>query len=134
MVEESVLFKRIAVGKTLGGLVGLLGFGLLSAFESPVSFSFKLGIVFWYVLLGALVSLQASVDFGRVIRFSIPWWLGAVWVGAGLNFILLLFVATQIEQITAHLIPTGAWLHHPLWFVLEGSLIGLAIAAVTRRL
>lgn len=132
-MEQSVIMRRIIIGKTLGGLIGGLGWVMLTLLDVDVTTRFKVALLLWYMLLGAVVAMQSMLSYHSILKVELPWWLGATVIGAWLNLILLLFIEPQIIDVSRSLFENVTWLHSSLWFVVEGGLIGWFIGLAVLR-
>ncbi len=57
MFEKPSLVARIAIGKGIGFLVGLIGFILLPFFLPVAGWLIRWGILPWYTTLGAIIGV-----------------------------------------------------------------------------
>lgn len=122
------LTMRIGIGKLLGFIFGLLGFLTLPLLDANTDFSFRLGILFWYSTVGAIIGVYGVYTRHPVLKIPMPWWFRAPVIGAWMNFVLTLFIQQDIQSIMVSVtgITDGA-LVSPYWFVLEGAIVGLII-------
>ncbi|RBP50707.1 hypothetical protein [Arenicella xantha] len=133
MSFEKSLVYRIGVGKVLGLAVGLLGFFVLPMLVDDSGLMLRIGIVFWYTTLGALVGVFGILARHPVFKLPMPWWFRGIWLGAWMNFVLVLIAYPVISQLSLEMFSaTGPWAS-PFWMVLEGALIGLLIDFLLTR-
>ncbi|MEX2450861.1 MAG: hypothetical protein WD407_08405 [Rhodospirillales bacterium] len=133
MYGNPSLITRIAVGKGIGFLIGLIGFIALSFFVPDVGWHIRWGILLWYPTLGAIIGVFGVFTWHPVLRLPMPWWLRAPFLGAWMNFVLTLFAYDTMDWIIAALFGANGFIQSPFWFVLEGALVGLLIGYFATR-
>ena len=128
MFSKQSLITRIAIGKTIGLLVGLSGFFLVPHFLPNASPLLPWGILLWYITFGAIVGIYGVLDRLPVVDWRMPCWLRGALTGAWLNFVLVFFAHEPMgDMLTAAF--NGAVIS-PFWFALEGAILGLIIDAI----
>ncbi len=127
MTLKPSLVTRIAVGKLVGLIFGLIGFFILPAFGVD-DLKIRLGVLFWYITLGAIIGIFGVLNFHPVLRIPLPWWARGLFLGAWMNFVLTLFVFDMFASILAAHPVMG--LSSPWWFVAEGALFGLIVGGL----
>lgn len=127
MFEFSGVMKRIAVGKLVGFIIGLLGFFLLPYIYPETSSMLKWGVLFWYTTFGAIIAAFGVFTYHPVLKISMPWWFRGPFIGAWLNLVLTFFAYQQFEQIMLAVFGEGGVMQSPFWFVLEGAIFGWLI-------
>lgn len=127
MFKKPSLITRIALGKAIGLLFGLLGFLLLPAIGPEVGMLLRVGILFWYTTLGAIIGIFGVFTHHPVIKLPLPWWLRGPSIGAWMNLVLACFAYDDIQAIMVNLFGEGGMLRSPFWVILEGAIIGLII-------
>ncbi len=133
MFANPSLMTRIAIGKGIGFLVGLAGLLLLPLFWAEADWWLRLGILFWYPTLGAVVGMFGVYTRHPVLRFPMPWWMRAPIVGAWMNFVLVFFAHDVMGRMLAGMFGAESVLASPFWFVAEGAVVGLVIGALATR-
>ena len=91
MFKNPSLTTRIAIGKLVGLIVGLIGFFSLPWFWPEASMLLRWGILLWYTTLGALIGVFGVVTRHPVLNLPLPWWCRAPIVGGWMNFVLTFF-------------------------------------------
>ncbi len=134
MFGKPSLMTRIAVGKAIGLLVGLVGFFLLPSFVPEVGALPRWGILFWYVTFGAIIGMAGVLTWHPMLKIRMPWWLIAPLMGAWLNFVLTFFAYDLMAAAMASAFGAGSALSSPFWFVAEGAIIGFLIGFAATRL
>ena len=129
MLDSPSIITRIAIGKAIGFLFGLVGLVLLPWFLPDAGWLLRWGILFWYTTLGAIIGVFGVVTYHPVLRLPMPWWFRAPLLGAWMNFVLTLFTYDNMQSIMQHTFGGGS----PFWFVLEGALVGGVMGYLATR-
>ena len=133
MFSNSSLTTRIAVGKLLGLVVGLIGFIFLPCFLAEASPLLRWGILFWYITLGFVVGISGVLTFHPVIKLPLPWWFRGALIGGWMNFVVVFFAYEPMLAMMVAVFGENGALNSPFWFALEGALIGLLIDLVATK-
>ena len=133
MFGKPSLVTRIAVGKTVGFIVGLIGFVMLPYVLPEAGEALRWGFLLWYTTLGAVIAVFGVFNFHPVLRLPLPWWVRAPLVGAWMNFVLTLMIYDTLHAFSLSLFGAEGWLTSPFWFVAEGALVGLVIGYFATR-
>ena len=133
MFENPSLVTRIAIGKSIGFAVGLVGLVILPMFWPDSDWTERLAFLFWYTTIGAFIGMAGVFTWHPVLRLPMPWWFRSSMIGAWMNFVLTLFIHERLAEMMLGLSgPDGLFLS-PYWFVLEGALVGLLIGYFATR-
>lgn len=124
MFRKPSLLTRISVAKLVGFAFGLAGFFMLPAFGVD-DLKLRLGVLFWYTTVGALIGLAGVMTFHPILRMRMPWWLIGPGLGAWMNFVLILIAWNVIAPLTAEAAFFG--LTSPWWVLAEGAIVGFVI-------
>lgn len=127
MFENPSLITRIAIGKTLGFFFGLIGFFLLPYFLPDVTLMFRWGILLWYTTLGAFIGVFGVLNYHPVLKLPLPWWFRSSYLGAWMNFVLVLFTYDEMQKIMLYTFGENGMFTSPFWAVLDGAIAGLII-------
>lgn len=133
MFDKPSLFNRIAIGKLVGFIFGLIGFFALPVFWPESGQMLRWGILFWYTTLGAIIGVFGVFTYHPVLKLPMPWWFRAPLMGAWMNFVLVFFAFDKMKTMMLTLFKNGL-LESPFWFVVEGAIIGLIIGYIATRL
>lgn len=125
MLKNPSMFMRIAYGKTIGFVLAGAGILLFSDWYPDMPRAFKWGFVLYYTIIGALVGLTGIMTYNPVLKIPMPWWFRGPWLGAWMNFVLMLFIYDYLVTLQAQTFGEGALFSSPWWFVVEGAIIGL---------
>jgi len=127
MFENPSLITRIAVGKAIGLLFGLIGFILLPYFLPDASWLLRWGILLWYTTVGAIIGVFGVFTYHPILKLPFPWWFRAPLLGAWMNFVLTFFAFDAMQAMIIVVFGENGMLMSPFWFVAEGAIIGLVI-------
>jgi hypothetical protein len=128
MFKKPSLMMRIAMGKTVGFLIGTLGVLFLNyATTIETTLRFDWGIVLWYTTVGAMIGLFGVINYHPLLNLPLPWWFRSAFLGAWLNFVLTFFAYETFEKILIDFLGSQSLWSSPFWFTLEGALVGLLI-------
>jgi hypothetical protein len=127
------LVTRIAIGKGIGFLVGLIGLICLPYFLPDVGWMLRLGILFWYSTLGAIIGVFGVFTWHPVLKLPMPWWFRSTLIGAWMNFVLVFFAYDNMLAIMVHTFGADGTLTSPFWFTLEGAIIGFIMGFFATR-
>lgn len=133
MFENPSLITRIAVGKGVGFLIGLLGLITLPYFAADASWSLRWGILFWYTTLGAIIGVFGVFNWHPILKLPMPWWVRAPIVGAWMNFVLTLIAYDTLAAVMVSMFGDHGIMLSPYWFVAEGAVVGLLIGFLATR-
>lgn len=134
MFKNPSLITRIAVGKLIGLLIGVIGFIILPFFDPEITFKFRLGVLLWYTTLGAIIGVFGVFTWHPVFKFSMPWWFRSSLLGGWMNLILVLVSYDQLKMImVSAFISDNNIVSSPFWIILEGIIVGLIIEYFATR-
>ena len=133
MFEKPSLITRIAIGKGIGFLVGLIGFIFLPFFLPEAGWLIRWGILLWYTTLGAIIGVFGVFTYLPVLKLPMPWWIRAPFLGAWMNFVLTFFVYDTMKDMLVTMFGAEGVLTSPFWFTLEGAVVGLLIGYLATR-
>ncbi len=133
MFKSPSLTTRIAIGKLVGFIIGLIGFFSLPWFWPEAPMLLRWGILLWYTTLGALIGVFGVVTWHPVLKLPMPWWCRAPLLGGWMNFVLTFFAWDAMRSMLVSTFGPDGLMTSPLWFVLEGALVGLLIGYLATR-
>jgi hypothetical protein len=133
MPADPSLVTRIAVGKAVGLGFGLAIFLMQPYFVPDADPMLRWGLLLWYLTLGALIGVAGVLDRHPALDLPFPWWLRAPLLGAWMNFVLALLIHHQLIEFSEALFGIGSLLTSPVWFVVEGAVVGLVIGFAATR-
>jgi hypothetical protein len=133
MFGNPSLVTRIAIGKGIGAIVGLLGLIFLPYFLPDVGWLPRIGILLWYTTVGAIIGVFGVFTWHPVIRLPMPWWVRAPFVGAWMNFVLAFFAYDLMKAMLTSMFGPEGFLSSPFWFALEGAVFGIIVGYFATR-
>jgi hypothetical protein len=133
MIGNPSLMTRIAIGKGIGFVIGLIGMLTLPSMMPEIGTMARWGFLFWYITFGAIIGIFGVFTLHPILRLPLPWWFMSPFVGAWLNFVLTLFIYDMLAAgMLSFFGPNGA-LSSPFWLVAEGAVVGLLIGYFATR-
>ena len=133
MFGNQSLVTRIAIGKGIGLIFGVIGFVTLPYFLADADWLIRWGMLLWYPTVGAFVGIFGVFTYHPVLKMPMPWWVRAPLVGGWMNFVLTFFIYDQIDMMMGRVFGADGILQSPFWFTAEGAVIGLIIGYVATR-
>ena len=133
MFENPSLITRIAIGKLVGFVFGLIGFIFLPFFLPDAGWLLRWGILLWYTTVGAIIGVFGVFTYHPIVKMPLPWWFRAPLVGAWMNFVLTFFAYDAMQSMMVAMFGENRFLSSPFWFTLEGAFIGLIIGFLATR-
>ena len=133
MFANPSLTTRIAIGKGLGALFGIVGFVYLTAFPVEGDSLLRWGILLWYTTFGAIIGMAGVYTWHPMLNLPMPWWFRAPLLGAWLNFVLTFFAYDAMAAVMVSVFGADGLLVSPFWFTAEGAVVGLVIGFVATR-
>ncbi|WKD51250.1 hypothetical protein [Microbulbifer spongiae] len=134
MFENPSLITRLAVGKIIGFVFGLVGFIFLPYFYPESDWLLRWGILLWYTTLGAIIGVFGVFTYHPILKLPFPWWFRAPLLGAWMNFVLTFFAFDTMQAVLISAFGDNNTFHSPFWFTLEGAIIGLIMGYFATRL
>jgi hypothetical protein len=133
MFGNPSLITRIAIGKSVGLIVGLIAFVFLPSVYPDATMMLRWGLLLWYITFGAIIGVFGVFTWHPILKLPMPWWIRAPFVGAWLNFVLAFFAYDDMKAVLVHLFGHDGSITSPFWFSAEGALIGLIIGYLATR-
>ncbi len=116
MFGNPSLVTRIGSGKGIGLAFGLLGLILYPYYLPDVGWLPRIGILLWYTTLGAIVGVFGVFTFHTVLKFPMPWWFRAPFLGAWMNFVLTFFAYDHFKDFMVAMFGADGLLQSPVCF------------------
>ncbi len=134
MFSRNSLVTRVAIGKAIGLVLGIIGYFMLPLFMPDPGWQLQLGILFWYATVGAFIGVFGAFTWHPILHLPMPWWFRAPLIGGWMNFLLALFAWDDLQIMMVYTFgPDGVFVS-PFWIVAEGLLVGLLIGYVATKL
>ena len=127
LFKNPSLITRIATGKLLGLIIGLIGFFILPAIYPGSTLMLQFAFLLWYATFGAIIAVFGVFTYHPVLKVPMPWWFRSSLIGAWLNFVLTLFIYDQLQFMIFNFFGENSIIQSPFWFVFEGAIMGLFI-------
>jgi len=116
---KSRLMNRIAIGKSIGFIFWLVAFFLVPLFLTDAGLLLRFGLLFWYTTLWAIIWVFWVWVKHPVCNMSIPFWFRWILIGAWMNFVLALFMYSNLVALM--------YWYSPFWIMLEWALFWLIV-------
>lgn len=133
MFGNPSLMTRIAVGKTIGLIVGLIAFFSLPHFLPEADSMLRWGLLLWYITFGAIIGVFGVFTYHPVLKMPMPWYINAPLMGGWMNFVLVFFAHDDMTAMMLRIFGENGALSSPFWFAAEGAIIGLIIGYFATR-
>ena len=133
MFGKPSLVTRIAVGKGVGLVIGLIGFLFLPYFVPEADWLIRWGVLLWYTTMGAIIGVFGVFTWHPVLKLPMPWWFRAPLVGAWMNFVLTFFAYDAMKTMMVTMFGADGLLASPFWFTAEGAVAGFIIGYLATR-
>lgn len=132
MLEKPSLILRVGIGKAVGFIVGLFAFLLLPIY-GEVDFMFRLGFLFWLVIMGAMIGLFGVMTDYPLIKMPLPWWWRGSMIGGVMMLAFWLVTYERLNVIAINIFGEMSIFASGAWIIVDGILIGLLIAFVATK-
>lgn len=123
--------NRIIIGKSIGLVTGLAAFIIIPLMGAVLDPKFGLGLMFFYVLLGAVTGSIGMFDRHPVLNFKMPWWITGLVIGMVFHLMLILISYDQLAIMLQQMDIFG--MISPWWSLIDGAIIGLIMAFVETK-
>lgn len=133
MFQSPSLMKRIAIGKMVGLIIGLIGFLWLYFLVPGTSTLIYWGVILWYTTLGAIIGVFGVFTSHPVLHLPLPWWVRSAVIGGWMNFVLTFFAYDIFQTMMIDLLGEFGKSINPFWFIVEGAIVGLIIGYLATR-
>lgn len=133
MFGNPSLITRIAIGKAIGFLFGLVGLIVLPFLWPDSSWLLRWGILFWYTTVGAVIGVFGVITWHPILKLPMPWWFRSTIIGAWMNFVLTFFAYDDMAEMLVHTFGPDGLMSSPFWFVLEGAIVGFIMGYFATR-
>ena len=133
MFKNPSLITRIAIGKLVGFVLGLVGIISLSYMLPDSSWMERLAFLLWYTTVGAFIGVFGVLNWHPILRLPMPWWFRSTFIGGWMNFVLSLFIYDRLAVMMIQVFGENGLVLSPFWFVAEGGVVGLLIGYFATR-
>lgn len=127
MFGNPSIYSRLATGKAIGFVIGLVGFVFVPHFLPDAGWQLRWGILLWYTTFGAFIGMSGIITSVPVLNVPLRPWLRGALLGAWLNFVLVFFAYGFMSAMLVSVFGEGGLMNSPFWFAAEGALVGAVI-------
>jgi len=124
MFNINSLTGRLAIGKMIGLIVGVVVIALLPTFGFPLFSAFGLGALIMFVLMGILIGFIGIFDTHPLLGFKMKWWFRGPLVGFVFMLMFVLLSYDSLEIVMSSTLVSWSGLESPFWALLDGLFIG----------
>lgn len=124
---KSTLLGRIIYGKVMGFIFGAL-LATYGHIYAHWEIDFSVGLIIFYVLLGALVAFAGTMTRHPIFGFKTPFYVRGILIGLMMHLMLIFLAKTEITDLVQSI--CNGYFQNPYWLLIDGSLIGLIIDVV----
>jgi hypothetical protein len=123
--------NRIIIGKSIGLVSGIAVFLMLRLMGATIDLKLGIGLMFFYIFLGALIALIGMFDRHPIFKFKMHWWLTGIAIGLVFHLMLILISYDQLAIMLQQMDIFG--MISPWWSLIDGAIIGLIMAFVETK-
>jgi hypothetical protein len=124
---------RIAIGKGIGLIVGIVSMTFLPSFGFSVFSMFGFGTLLVFVLMGAMIGFMGQFDRHPVLDFKMTWWMRGAVVGFVFMLMYILLSYASLETIMQSNIVSWMGLSSPFWALIDGVIIGALMGFIETK-
>jgi hypothetical protein len=115
---------RIAIGKVIGLIVGIIVMLFLPAFDMEMASMFGLGTLLMFVLMGAMTGFMGQFDRHPAFEFKMPWYVRGPLVGVFFMLMYILFTYDELNLVMESALVSWMGFESPFWALIDGAVIG----------
>ena len=119
---------RIAIGKMIGLVVGIVVLLLSPQFGFPIWSTFGLGTLIMFVMMGVMIGFMGQFDRHPVLDFKMNWCMRGAMVGGMFMLMYVLLSYANIETVMQSGLVSWMGLESPFWALLDGIVMGIIMA------
>ena len=116
---------RIAIGKMVGFIIGIMTVDSLSSLVPNISLMFQIGMVLWYTTFGAIIGIFGISTKHPLLNFHLSWWVRSFIIGMWMHLILTFFAYNELSNFVITIFGKDGFTQSPFWFVPQGGFIGV---------
>jgi len=130
-ILKQPLMKRVAIAKTVGFIIGIIGFFLIPLIMPDASTMFLVGIILWTTIIGGMIGIMGIMDYHPVLKMKMPACFRGAIVGGSLNLALVMLAYNDMSALmNTATIFAGA---SPFWLIFDGIIIGIIIDKIATK-
>jgi len=115
MFKKHSVAGRVAIGKLIGLIAGLLVILLMPTFGFPGVSYIGFGILLMFVLMGAMIGFLGQFDRHPMFDFKMSWWLTGPLVGFAFMLMFVLLAHDSLELVMKSSLISWTGLVSPFW-------------------
>lgn len=122
---KSKMANRLVIAKSLGFIIGLMGFFALPYVFPAADIYLRLAILFWYTTFGSIIGIFWLINVHPVLSwFKMPWYFRWIFMWGWLNFLIALFMYHNLWDL---MIWTAFEWMSPFWLIAEWMIVWLIV-------
>ena len=133
MFKKKSIAGRIATGKVVGFITGIVAVLLAPVFDVPMFTLFSLGIIMFFVFMGAIIGMVGQFDRHPLFNFKMSWPLVGAMVGFSMTLMLIFLGYDELELLMDSVVVEWTGLESPFWMLIDGTLLGMMIAWIEKK-
>ena len=134
MFDMQSITGRIAVGKLVGLVTGVVVMVMLPSFGYPFNSMLGWGTMLMFILMGAMIGMMGMYTEHPVFGFKMKWWLRGPLVGMSFMLMFILLAHDEIAIILQSSLLSWMNLESPFWALIDGLFIGGIIGYLSTRI
>ncbi|MGF1446515.1 MAG: hypothetical protein ACFBRM_09980 [Pikeienuella sp.] len=134
MPTHPSLVTRIAVAKFIGLAIGLVAFLAAPLIAPDIGLAMRLGLLFWYATVGAMIGLAGVFIEHPVLGFAMPWFVRGPLVAGWMNLNLALIAHGALMPLLVPILGPVGLSTFLILAVIEGLIVGALIGWAATRL
>jgi len=124
---------RIAIGKSIGLVIGVVLMLFLPMFSIPILSMFGLGTLLMFGLMGVMTGFMGLFERHPVLQFNMKWWFRGGIIGFAFMLMYILFTYEIYEGIMQSSLISWTGLTSPFWALIDGTVIGMFMGFVETK-
>ena len=129
MLNFTPLMTRTAIAKSLGFLVGLIGFWGTRTMLPTADPLLAWGVLALFVTIGGVVGISGTVNHIPIFKLAYP-----PWMGGWFTFLTILFGYDMLAQALISISYLPEFFKNPWWMIADGIVVGALIDIIVSRL
>lgn len=124
MFKKHSVAGRVATGKVLGLVFGLIVIVVMPTFGYPGVSFVGFGLLLMFMLMGVMIGFLGQFDRHPLFDFKMSWWLAGPVVGFAFMLMFVLFAHDSLEVVMQSSFISWTGLSSPFWALVDGIFIG----------
>ena len=127
------LMQRTAVAKTLGFIIGLIGFFFIRAFAPDADPLMAWAFLALYLTIGGVVGVIGSITHMPIFNVPYPPALRGGIMGAWFAILAVLFGYQNLTDLLMQMDFLPSFLQSTVWIIVEAAIIGALLDVIVTR-